>query len=257
MAISSDFNYTDKLSFERANVVRRRRLELLEADELVIEYEDIQRNLKEEATEWLEANRMSFSSSPTIGHKTIEGTWNCVNIVYNEQNKTLRQQFYGDAKTSAPITEASTQWILGSGENYRGSNNSVVLRLLNVDKDLAEEIINENTNTTYTNTIYTADGGLLSGTWHNINCQYVRDPQTGLLNVEWFLSKQANDDVQFAYQQNECTYSALFYKFDAADTGIESLKTDYYFDPNGDWYISADGYYYTKKNGTKIGRAHV
>jgi hypothetical protein len=40
------------------------------------------------------------------------------------------------------------------------------------------------------------------------------------------------------------------FKFDAADTGLASFETDYYFDAVGNWYISTDGVNYTQKNGS-------
>ena len=248
MAASTDFDYTIKLSLEKAKLVRRSWKNFLNGRELVIEYQDISPAQKEESIEWLQDNRASVAN-PYIGFKTFDGTWLSTDVAYIEDRNVIRQSFTG-AKQSAPITVGSTKWRVRQASNYRGSNNTVVLELLNVDPAYANEVMNANTEQFYTNSIYTEDDGVLAGTWYNIDTRLEKSETTGMLNVLWTVSQQANDDVHFSWQRSENAIAAQFFKFDAAETGIESLKTQYYFDPNGDWYISTDGTYYTEKNGT-------
>jgi hypothetical protein len=187
------------------------------------------------------------------------GTYRVLRNVYvNDEGERDIHQFlaknlntgadFGDPST--PPLDEDTGWRLYKGSAYRASNNQVVLELPYTDPEFAEAIIADLDEATYTNEIYTLNGGLLEGTWHNIRAAYDIDPSEGWATVRWFLSKQANDDLHFAYQKNDGTFSVDFFKFDAADTGINSFETDYYFDALGDWYISDDnGVNYVQKNG--------
>lgn len=166
-----------------------------------------------------------------------KGSWVIVQTLHLELN------------IAAPITESETRWRILRGENRRGSSHAEVLELPYCDPEYAKALSEENTSTSYTNEIYTINGGVLSGTWHNIECSYTIDPKSGYATVRWVVSKQANDDIHFAYTNAGSENVVDFYKFDAADTGLASFETDYYFDDAGNWYISSDGINYSKKNG--------
>lgn len=159
---------------------------------------------------------------------------------------------YSSSKQAAPITDGNSQWVLNTGRNFRGSNNTIVLELRNVDPLYIETVMAENTEQTYTNAIYTADGGYLTGTWHNIDTKYEKNESTGMINVLWTVSKQANDDVHFSYRKDSGVFAAELFKFDAADTGIEAFKEDYWVDAAGNWYVADSATTYIQKNGVTV-----
>jgi hypothetical protein len=77
MAISTDFNYDDLLSLEKAVLVSRERVNALGSQELAIDYNNIPSTTKEECLEYLEANRLEITN-PEVSFKTYEGTWSCI-----------------------------------------------------------------------------------------------------------------------------------------------------------------------------------
>ena len=97
MAISTDFDYAVLLSLERAELGGRTRENYLGSKELIIQYKLQTSGAKEDAVEWLEANRLTVTN-PKISNKTFEGTWNCVTISYNEQRHVIQQTFKIDSQ---------------------------------------------------------------------------------------------------------------------------------------------------------------
>lgn len=87
MAASSDFNYADLLTLEKARARRKGRLNYLGSKELIIEYPRITELTKEECVEWLEDNRLTLSN-PEINGKTHTGSWTCVDISYAESKNS-------------------------------------------------------------------------------------------------------------------------------------------------------------------------
>ena len=183
------------------------------------------------------------------------GTYRILRNAYvnDEGSRAIHQFLAKNLNTDSDFSTGDTGWRLATGATHRGSNNRVTLELPYCDPQYAEAIVNSLSEKTCTNEIHTLNGaplndGLLQGTWHNIQASYEIDDSEGWATVRWFLSKQANDDLHFGYQKNEAVFAVDFYKFDAADTGLSSFETDYYFDALGNWYIS-DGTNYTEKNG--------
>ena len=96
MAISTDFNYDDLLSLERAKLVGRERQNFLGTKELVLDYHLQTSGAKEDCVEWLSTNRLSLTD-PEFSFKTYEGVWTCISISYNEDAKVIRQTFKIDS----------------------------------------------------------------------------------------------------------------------------------------------------------------
>lgn len=103
MAISTDFNYDNLLSLEKAKLVSRERQNFLDTKELVLDYHQITSAAKEDAVEWLQTSTGSGGGGrltlvdPKFSFKTYEGTWTCVSISYNEDAKVIRQVFKIDS----------------------------------------------------------------------------------------------------------------------------------------------------------------
>lgn len=92
MALNPDFNYQDKLALDKAKLISRTRINNLGSYELVIQYSMITSAMREDALEWLAANRLSVTD-PTVSFKTYEGEWNCVDISYSEDRALINQRF--------------------------------------------------------------------------------------------------------------------------------------------------------------------
>ena len=110
MAYSTDIDYSNTLSLEKAVLKNRKRLNYLGSKELVLDYNGVTSQSREDCMEWLEANRLSITD-PSFGFRTYEGTWVCINISYIEEKSILRQTFKIDSaltddvalKTSAGV----------------------------------------------------------------------------------------------------------------------------------------------------------
>ena len=96
MAISTDFNYEILLGLDRASLVAREIKNHLGTAELVLDYNKIETNAREEAVEWLWSNRLTLTD-PDFGYKTFDGAWKSVSIIFNEKTKAIRQRFQIDS----------------------------------------------------------------------------------------------------------------------------------------------------------------
>jgi hypothetical protein len=117
MSASTDFNYDDILSLEKAKLVNRVRLNFLGSQEMVIDYNGVSSAMREEATEWLEENSRGIDNplvNPSFGFKTYTGSWNCIDITYNEDKKVIRQRFKIDS--SLGDLDGSGGSMTGSGD---------------------------------------------------------------------------------------------------------------------------------------------
>ena len=128
MPISTDFNYEDKLALDKAKLISRTRINDLGAYELTIQYNNIASSMREDALEWLEANRLTITD-PTLSFKTYEGVWNCVSIEYGEDRAVMRQIFkvdvgVGDLGDTATTPDYGAQ----SGDSSRISEGMEVDR---------------------------------------------------------------------------------------------------------------------------------
>lgn len=92
----SDVNYDITLSLEKASLVARSRENNLGSNELVFDYNLANNSSKEEALNWLAANRLTITD-PSFGHRTYTGVWNCIEIKYAEAGNTIRQRFKIDS----------------------------------------------------------------------------------------------------------------------------------------------------------------
>jgi len=125
MAISTDYDYDDILSLDKAKLSLRSRLNFLGSKELTLNYNGVASAAREDAVEWLEANRLSITD-PNFGYKTYEGTWFCVDISFNEDRSILSQRFKIDSsfedttaqKTASGVTaERSYFWRVTDPDN--------------------------------------------------------------------------------------------------------------------------------------------
>jgi len=96
MSIDTQYNYDILLSLDRAKLVGRSRINNLGSYELTLNYNLTTSGTKEDALEWLEANRLEIVD-PKFSFKTYEGTWKCVSIEYDEDRKIIQQVFRIDA----------------------------------------------------------------------------------------------------------------------------------------------------------------
>jgi len=117
MAISTDFNYDNILSLDKAKLMNRVRLNFLGSQELILDYNGVSGTAREDCVEYLEANRLSVVN-PSFGFKTYEGTWYCVDITYNEDKKTIRQRFKIDSSLLNDVTKRTSAGTLAEKSYY-------------------------------------------------------------------------------------------------------------------------------------------
>jgi len=117
MALSTDFNYDDILSLDKAKLMNRVRLNYLGSQELILDYNGVASTTREDCIEYLEANRLSVVN-PHFGFKTYEGTWYCVDITYNEDKKTIRQRFKIDSSLLNDVTKRTSAGTLAEKSYY-------------------------------------------------------------------------------------------------------------------------------------------
>ena len=127
MAASTDFNYADILSLEKAKLVKRSRLNFLGSKELVLDYHNIGSASKEECVEWLDDNRLTLTN-PTFSYKTYTGVWKCIDITYDEDTKILRQRFKIDSSLGTFTKNEAGDDLAGSGDVVQQSSGSLVER---------------------------------------------------------------------------------------------------------------------------------
>ena len=113
MAISTDFNYDNLLSLGKAKLVKRFRLNFLGSQELILDYQGVTAGAREDCTEYLETNRLTLTD-PKFGFRTYEGTWYCVDILYNEDRKSIRQRFKIDSSLQDDVSQRSA-----NGSSYK------------------------------------------------------------------------------------------------------------------------------------------
>ena len=118
MAASTDFNYEIMLSLDRAKLVKRKRLNFLGSKELILDYNLQTGAAKEEATEYLEANRLTLVD-PSFGFKTYSGAWNCVEIEFNEDTKIIRQRFKIDSSLDDDVSLQSAAETVTKDYNFK------------------------------------------------------------------------------------------------------------------------------------------
>jgi hypothetical protein len=90
--MASEFDFGISLDLDRAKLVSNTRENDLGASELVLDYRIQNSGAKQEAREWLEANRLQMLD-PTFSFKTYTGTWNCITIEFTEDAHIIRQTF--------------------------------------------------------------------------------------------------------------------------------------------------------------------
>lgn len=116
MAISSDFNFDDILSLDKAKLVNRIRLNFLGSQEMVLDYNGVGSAMRDDAVEYLESTPGlgvdSAMVNPTFGFKTYEGDWFCIDITYNEDKKTIRQRFKIDTSLEDSISRKTINGVL-------------------------------------------------------------------------------------------------------------------------------------------------
>lgn len=93
----ADFDLSIPLSLEKAEVRGRDRLNALGSKELIIEYPRIAPAYKQDAVDWLEANRLT-ATDPKVNFNTIEGTWKCVAIEWDDKRNVIIQRFKIDSQ---------------------------------------------------------------------------------------------------------------------------------------------------------------
>ena len=106
MAASTDFNYANLLSLDKAKLFKRSRLNFLGTKELILDYQLQTSGIKEEAMEWLEENSLTLTN-PKFGHKTYTGVWNCIEILFNEDKNSIRQRFQIDSSLTNDVSSRS------------------------------------------------------------------------------------------------------------------------------------------------------
>jgi hypothetical protein len=102
MAETVDF--TNMLSLTRASLDKRSQLNYLGSKELTLTYNIQTAGAKELAAEWLAANRTTLVD-PEFAHRTYEGTWKCVDIVYSESPAVIKQRFKIDSALTNDVAQ--------------------------------------------------------------------------------------------------------------------------------------------------------
>jgi len=186
MAVDTSFDLSQKLSLDQAKLVSRSRLNAIGSYEIVIDYRNIPSRLKEEALEWLEANRLS-ETDPVISQKTFDGTWRCVSIVFDEDRSIIRQEFRINAsitddeyvKTSEGVTaERSYYWRITNPEDVSlpatVNDGEVYTKTANdngdgtydvvVTKQIAQNFSNEDAPSAVSSQLYTEESVIYTST---------------------------------------------------------------------------------------------
>ena len=186
MAVDTSFDLSQKLSLDQAKLVSRSRLNAIGSYEIVIDYLNIPSRLKEEALEWLEANRLS-ETDPVISQKTFDGTWRCVSIVFDEDRSIIRQEFRINAsitddeyvKTSEGVTaERSYYWRITNPEDVSlpatVNDGEVYTKTANdngdgtydvvVTKQIAQNFSNEDAPSAVSSQLYTEESVIYTST---------------------------------------------------------------------------------------------
>ena len=112
MALDPSIRYEDALSLEQASLTTRGRDNHLGTKELILQYNKVTNQSKEDMMEWLEQNRLTLTD-PEFAFRTYEGTWHCVSIEYVEKGPFIQQRFKIDSSLLNDVaqrTQAGTAW---------------------------------------------------------------------------------------------------------------------------------------------------
>ncbi|NLB78289.1 MAG: hypothetical protein GX796_05430, partial [Clostridiaceae bacterium] len=134
-----------------------------------------------------------------------------------------------------------------SGRHFRAGRTMLILSLQGVAADSVRTICDYiNSFDTFSDIDYFND--TLSGDWYKLVVQSsITDD--GSYTIQLSLADQWSTDLIFPYYANTTDLRAEFFKLNMAPDEVAAFKSTYYFDNEGNFYVSANGTTYTKKNG--------
>lgn len=134
-----------------------------------------------------------------------------------------------------------------SGRHFRAGRTMLILSLQGVAADSVRTICDYISSfDTFSDIDYFND--TLSGDWYKLVVQSsITDD--GSYTIQLSLADQWSTDLIFPYYANTTDLRAEFFKLNMAPDEVATFKSTYYFDNEGNFYVSANGTTYTKKNG--------
>ena len=134
-----------------------------------------------------------------------------------------------------------------SGRHFRAGRTMLILSLQGVAADSVRTICDYiNSFDTFSDIDYFND--TLSGDWYKLVVQSsITDD--GSYTIQLSLADQWSTDLIFPYYANTTDLRAEFFKLNMAPDEVATFKSTYYFDNEGNFYVSANGATYTQKNG--------
>lgn len=134
-----------------------------------------------------------------------------------------------------------------SGRHFRAGRTMLILSLQGVAADSVRTICDYiNSFDTFSDIDYFND--TLSGDWYKLVVQSsITDD--GSYTIQLSLADQWSTDLIFPYYANTTDLRAEFFKLNMAPDEVAAFKSTYYFDNEGNFYVSANGTTYTQKNG--------
>ena len=220
-------------------------------DLVVLFWQNIEAHYIDECIRYLNDSSVRALTGPTTFYDT---TFNDdlyhLHAYYNESDQRIYRVLMKSAATTSSITQSGTKWRLQSGETYQAGTSNLVLVMYNVDPDYIVALETESLSTTYEGTIYLLGGTQLTGTWHSIARESDFNSDTGLYDLRWYVSRYEAKEYMFVSKRNSFQEEVQFYRYRMTETSIDDFENNYYFDTStlGDYYYSADGSNYTKKN---------
>ncbi|MBN2162448.1 MAG: carbohydrate-binding protein [Pontiellaceae bacterium] len=189
-------------------------------------------------------------TDPITETDTLEGVWKFIDAIYSEQDgqHLVVVTLEAEINTVAPITQQDSRWRYKGGKERQSGNGQVILELPFCDPATVQDMAKENSYKTYTDAIYTTNGGVLGGKWYSVSQEAMIDPETGYGVITWYLSRYYNQDLYFPWQKSTNERSADFFKLHMPPDTVRDFFETYYFSTDA-FYVSTDETNYTNKNG--------
>lgn len=220
-------------------------------DLVVLFWQNIEAHYIDECIRYLNDSSIRSLTGPTTFYDiTFNDDLFHLHAYYNESDQRIYRVLMKSAATTSSITQTATKWRLQSGETYQAGTSNLVLVMYNVSPDHIVSLETESLNETYTDVIYLLGGTQLTGTWHSIARESDFNSDTGLYDLRWYVSRYEAKEYIFVARRGDFEREVSFYRYRMDNDAIDDFENNYYFDTStlGDYYYSADGSNYTKKN---------
>lgn len=195
-------------------------------------------NGKERAGVWRQTNLKKVYDYD--GRYKDKGSWIIIQTLDLELN------------ASASFDDGETRWRRKDADYFKSGSRNAMLELPFVDPAVVDDLADalNASSDLFDSRIYTVNAGLLDGKWYHAHADVGYD-DAGYGLIRWFLRSHDNEDWRFVYQASRSETVVHFFKQNMVNSpeNIQAFQDTYYFDPSGDFYVSADGVNYTAKNG--------